>query len=100
MNKAQSSRVVTFKVILFTFLSVYISIFFYSLILPVIFLLNSEERMEFWRRMLLVVNVIEPMSVLIVYLFYRPVAKNLATLESGTQLTPAQLTKSETVSLA
>ncbi len=92
-----SSKFLTFKVVLFTFLSVYISIFYYSLILPVVFFLGDEDRIDFWRKMLLVVNVIGPIAVAMVYFFYRPVAKHLKSLEMGTPLTDSQMVQSEKV---
>lgn len=92
-----SAGKITFKVVLFTFSSVYVSIFFYSILLPLLFFMSPEESAEFWRKMLVVVNVIGPVAVFFVFLFYRPVAHNLRLLERGQSLRPERIRQAEHV---
>lgn len=87
-------RNITFRVIIFTLLSIYISIFFYSLLLPQIFIFSEEVSLDFWRRMLVVVNIVGPLAIGLVYLFYRPISLNLAKLEKGESLSSEQIQRS------
>jgi methyl-accepting chemotaxis protein len=89
-----SRRNITFRVIIFTLLSIYISIFFYSLLLPQIFIFPEEVSLDFWRRMLVVVNSVGPLAIGLVYLFYRPISLNLAKLEKGESLSSEQIQRS------
>jgi len=89
-----SRRNITFRVIIFTLLSIYISIFFYSLLLPQIFIFSEEVSLDFWRRMLVVVNIVGPLAIGLVYLFYRPISLNLAKLEKGESLSSEQIQRS------
>ncbi len=90
MEKKQTineSRKITIKVLVATFLSIYISIFLYSLLLPTIFMLDSEAGKEFWKKMIIVVNALGPIAVFCVYLFYRPIARAVTHVLSGQTLT-------------
>jgi methyl-accepting chemotaxis protein len=76
-------RGMTIRVLVSTFLSIYVSIAGYSLLLPGIFVLDAAGTAEFWRKMFLVVNIVGPIATFCVYLFYRPVARVLAQLDRG-----------------
>jgi len=65
----------TMKVIAAVFSSIYLSIFFYSVVLPFLFLMPAEERFSFWVKMAVVVTILAPLCSFVVYLFYRPVAR-------------------------
>ena len=76
-------RRMTVRVLGATFLSIYLTIAAYSILLPSVFALDVAGRTEFWRKMLVVVNAIGPLATVLVYLFYRPVARILAAIERG-----------------
>lgn len=80
------SKRVTAKVLIATFLSIYLGVILYSTLLPMAFFYSEEKRLDFWRRMVLVVNVIGPVALLTVYLFYKPIAKSLKDQEAGRAL--------------
>lgn len=76
---------VTVKVLASTFLSIYISIVAYTILLPMIFMLDAAGTADFWKRMMLVLNIIGPIATFCVYLFYRPVARALREMDAGSQ---------------
>ncbi|HON89007.1 MAG TPA: methyl-accepting chemotaxis protein [Spirochaetales bacterium] len=88
-------RNITVKVLIATFLSIYISIFLYSLLLPTIFMYDSETNREFWKKMIIVVNAVGPIAVVVVYLFYRPIEKAIKHVISGQTLTSELQVKTE-----
>lgn len=77
------TRNLTIKVLVATFLSIYVSIFAYTILLPMLFALDATASADFWKRMMLVVNVVGPIATIWVYLFYRPVARVLKDLDAG-----------------
>ena len=86
-RKLDESSKITIKVLVATFLSIYISISLYSMLLPALFMFDSEAGREFWKKMTVVVNVIGPIAAFCVYLFYRPIAKAVTYVISGNALT-------------
>lgn len=88
-------RRMTFQVLLATFLSIYISIAAYTVLLPMLFILDAAETADFWRRMFLVVNTVGPLATALVYLFYRPVAAVLRSLEEGKAADAAMISRAQ-----
>ena len=86
-NQHIESSKITQKVLIATFLSIYVSIFLYSFLLPSIFVYDAEATAEFWKKMLVVVNTIGPLAVFVVYMFYRPIARAIKKIISGEVLT-------------
>ncbi len=80
------SRKITLRVLAATFLSIYLSIIAYTLLLPAIFVMDGPATAIFWVRMMLVATLIGPFATGAVYLFYRPVARGMKILENGGNL--------------
>ncbi|MFP4364893.1 MAG: methyl-accepting chemotaxis protein [Spirochaetia bacterium] len=80
------SRKITLRVLAATFLSIYLSIIAYTLLLPSIFVMDGAETAVFWVRMMVVATLIGPFATAAVYLFYRPVARGMQILENGGSL--------------
>lgn len=78
-----NSRKITRRVLLATFLSIYLSIVGYTLLLPPLFVMSGAATAIFWVRMLLVATIIGPFATGAVYLFYKPVAKALKIMDQG-----------------
>ncbi|MCA1951348.1 MAG: methyl-accepting chemotaxis protein [Treponema sp.] len=88
-------RKLTFRILAATFLSIYASIFAYSLLLPTILVQNWESMIEFWIKMFVVVNVIGPLATALVYVIYKPVAKVLHLREQNREPSAAEIDKAE-----
>ena len=85
----------TFKVLLATSLSIYVSIVLYSILLPGIFMQDQASTAEFWRKMMLVVNIVGPLAAACVYLFYRPIAKAVKLVSNGEVISKELQAKTE-----
>lgn len=85
-QKRESSKI-TKKVLIATFLSIYVSIFLYSFLLPSLFMYDAETTAEFWKKMLIVVNTVGLLAVFVVYMFYRPIARASKKIILGDVLT-------------
>jgi methyl-accepting chemotaxis protein len=77
---------ITLRVVGATFFSIYLSIFLYSVILPFLFVMPTEEKVSFWIKMAVVVTILGPICSFIVYLFYRPVARATRLAQSGEEI--------------
>ncbi len=85
----------TVRVLAATFLSIYTSIFIYSLILPVLLVLGRESRIEFWVKMVIVVNIVGPLATLFVYIIYRPIAQVLGLREQNREPSERELQRAQ-----
>ena len=94
-ERTLSVRAVTLRVLAATFLSIYLAVAAYSFLLPAVFVLDAAGSAEFWRKMMLVVNVVGPLATLCVYLFYRPVARVLRAQDAGHEPSPKELAKAQ-----
>lgn len=88
-----TSKNITTKVLLATFFSIYLSIVGYTILLPIIFVMNPEETKMFWIRMMAVAVLIGPVATYIVYVFYKPIQKVIKIMESGGNPGPEMLEK-------
>ncbi|MCX7882583.1 MAG: methyl-accepting chemotaxis protein [Brevinematales bacterium] len=79
----KTSSSLTLRVIIATFVSIYLSVSLYSVILPFLFVMGPEERTSFWIKMAGVVTLLGPLCSFIVYLFYRPVARATLLARKG-----------------
>ncbi len=86
---------ITRRVLATAFLSIYLAIVGYTIMLPIVFVMDSAATLEFWIRMLAVASLIGPFAVLAVYLFYRPVAQALKMREAGQEIDAKTFSKAQ-----
>ncbi|THB66544.1 MAG: hypothetical protein D6B26_02600 [Spirochaetaceae bacterium] len=90
-----NNKKITLRVLLATFISIYLAIIGYTILLPQIFVMGPAEAAAFWKKMLIVVTLVGALATWIVYMFYRPVAQALLILDQGKELDKKSFLKAQ-----
>jgi hypothetical protein len=88
-------RSMTLRVLAATLLSIYTSIFAYSILLPTLLLQNRDSMFEFWMKMFLVVNLVGPLATILVYFIYKPVSNVLFLKEQNREPSELEIQKAQ-----
>ncbi len=91
----KKTKNITWRIIIAVLIGIYLCIIFYSLILPEIFLMEKEQSISFTKKMFIIVNVLGPIAILAIFLFYLPIKKTLHMTFKGEEIPEKQFLKTE-----